>query len=322
MTYRPFSKTGKWFKGNLHCHTNFSDGRLTPEEVVELYRGMGYSFLAISDHERFADYSSTFDTDDFITIPGIERAVAYKGERNYHFLGLTGIPVSPPKTYASGHKTKVPEEKGIEGARKVIKELQDKGNWVVLNHPLWSRLTPDDFVDLDGFSAIEVYNRTCAVNYHDNGDGTVYWDILLRRGKKIWALANDDNHNRLISNNPDNTALNPEDPKWDSGGGWICVNAEKLSSESLMTAMKEGRFYASTGPEIFDYSLEDDIVQVRNSQAREIHFVTYEQRGKSLVGENLTEGRYKLKGNEIYVRVEIVDAQGRRAWTNPIFING
>lgn len=33
--------TGKWYKGNLHCHTTNSDGSLTPGQVVDLYRKYG-----------------------------------------------------------------------------------------------------------------------------------------------------------------------------------------------------------------------------------------------------------------------------------------
>jgi predicted metal-dependent phosphoesterase TrpH len=38
-------------KGNLHAHTTFSDGRWPVEDVVARYRELGYSFLAITDHE-------------------------------------------------------------------------------------------------------------------------------------------------------------------------------------------------------------------------------------------------------------------------------
>ena len=34
-----------FFKGNLHCHTTVSDGKLSPDEVVALYRDLGYDFL-------------------------------------------------------------------------------------------------------------------------------------------------------------------------------------------------------------------------------------------------------------------------------------
>jgi hypothetical protein len=41
----------RWFKGNLHTHTLWSDGNEFPEMVAEWYRDHGYNFLAISDHD-------------------------------------------------------------------------------------------------------------------------------------------------------------------------------------------------------------------------------------------------------------------------------
>jgi hypothetical protein len=42
-------------KGNLHAHTNRSDGDSSPEDVIAWYRRSGYAFLAITDHNRFFD---------------------------------------------------------------------------------------------------------------------------------------------------------------------------------------------------------------------------------------------------------------------------
>ncbi|MBA4136215.1 MAG: hypothetical protein C0518_02730 [Opitutus sp.] len=40
----------RWWKGNLHTHTLWSDGDDYPEMVVEWYKSSGYHFLALSDH--------------------------------------------------------------------------------------------------------------------------------------------------------------------------------------------------------------------------------------------------------------------------------
>jgi len=48
-----FMKGGKFYKGNLHSHTKLSDGSLEPGEVVRRYPEAGYSFLGISDHNRY-----------------------------------------------------------------------------------------------------------------------------------------------------------------------------------------------------------------------------------------------------------------------------
>ena len=42
--------SGKWFKGNVHMHTTYSDGGLTPRQAAEFYAGRGYDFMAITDH--------------------------------------------------------------------------------------------------------------------------------------------------------------------------------------------------------------------------------------------------------------------------------
>lgn len=40
----------QWYRGNLHTHTLWSDGDGFPESVAGWYRGEGYQFLALSDH--------------------------------------------------------------------------------------------------------------------------------------------------------------------------------------------------------------------------------------------------------------------------------
>ena len=63
-----FSKTGNWYKGNLHCHSTNSDGKLSPKEVVDLFKENGYSFLCFSDHDIYTDYRSEFDSEDFCPV--------------------------------------------------------------------------------------------------------------------------------------------------------------------------------------------------------------------------------------------------------------
>ena len=49
-----FADNGKrWYKGNLHMHTFWSDGKAFPEEAVLWYKEHGYNFIGISDHNVF-----------------------------------------------------------------------------------------------------------------------------------------------------------------------------------------------------------------------------------------------------------------------------
>src|SRR5262245_15109758 len=46
----PANPAPRWWKGNLHTHTLWSDGDDFPEMVAEWYRTRGYNFLALTDH--------------------------------------------------------------------------------------------------------------------------------------------------------------------------------------------------------------------------------------------------------------------------------
>ena len=68
----------RWYKGNLHMHTYWSDGRAFPEEAIMWYRRRGYDFLGLSDHNVFQD-----DTDRWVSVadpekklPGVKKDIA------------------------------------------------------------------------------------------------------------------------------------------------------------------------------------------------------------------------------------------------------
>ena len=73
MNNLPFSKPGRFWKGNLHTHSTRSDGGLSPERVCQLYRDLGYDFLSITDHflkQYHFPMTDTraFSTPDFATL--------------------------------------------------------------------------------------------------------------------------------------------------------------------------------------------------------------------------------------------------------------
>lgn len=56
MTPLPGSESGpRWFKGNLHTHSLWSDGDDYPEMITDWYKRAGYHFLAMSDHNIMAE---------------------------------------------------------------------------------------------------------------------------------------------------------------------------------------------------------------------------------------------------------------------------
>lgn len=52
---RKSSASLKWFKGNLHTHSYWSDGDEFPEIIMDWYKSNGYHFVALSDHNTLAE---------------------------------------------------------------------------------------------------------------------------------------------------------------------------------------------------------------------------------------------------------------------------
>lgn len=301
---------GNWYKGNLHTHSTNSDGRKTPEEIVQIYKDHGYQFLAFTEHELYTHNRALSDK-DFLILPGVELSCCNPDPwRIYHMLGIgrraAGDEPSTENGFSDGQRFPVRKWEDLGSAQAVLDEIRQADNLAVFNHPIWSRLELTDFIDLNGYFAMEIYNHGCAVESH-TGLCIDYWDSLLRRGRKIWGVADDDAHFALE----------------DYCGGWVMVNAPALTIEAVTGALLEGNFYSSSGPEIYRFEAEAGVVNVDCSDAREIHFVTYESFGSSLFArscESLHHGEFRLSGEELYVRAEIIDHRGRTAWSNPIFL--
>ena len=317
---RVFDDSHPFLKGNLHGHTTISDGRLTHEQVIKNYKAAGYVFIAITEHEIYTDFSH-LGTDDFVILPAIECACdrPSEGLRNFqhHINGFAGTQAMLAAAPAAPlvhmqHLPRLPFE-GPSTVQKMKDRLVGHGLFCIYNHPRWSQVTPADFGDLDGFAAIDIYNSNTAGHNH-MGNSVTFWDILLQAGRKINGVAVDDSHN---------DAEEPFAPD-DSFGGWVMVSAVKVNHESIVSALIAGEYYSSNGPSLYNYGVKDGYVFAECSPVKHICFVaggTTSQGGivRGENGSNITQGTYKLTGNERYVRVECIDEHGKTAWSNPLY---
>ena len=289
------------YKGNLHLHTTNSDGKLSPSAAVDWYRRQGYDFVSVTDHRRLSRPDS-FVHDGILCIPGIELDVDRTPlGMSWHLVGL-GV--------SSGY---VPLDTKTTLVQPTIDHLTADGAIVILAHPYWSGLTVNEMSPLDGITGVEVYNTSCDSDL-GKALSSVHWDDALAWGKQWWGLATDDTH-IMDDSRADN----------DAGGGWVMVEAPSLSDGAILEALRSGRFYASSGPDIDYLSLDGDVLTVRCSPVRSIDVIgaaRYGQRWQAAPGDTLTGATYRLKGPERYVRVECTDAQGKKAWSNPFFTSG
>jgi hypothetical protein len=79
----------------LHCHTTYSDGTLTPQQLVNAAVQAGVKALAITDHDTLAGWEDAFAAasyHDLEIVPGLELSTVHRG-RSLHILGFYPDPV-------------------------------------------------------------------------------------------------------------------------------------------------------------------------------------------------------------------------------------
>ena len=152
------------------------------------------------------------------------------------------------------------------------------------------------------------------------GDASIHWDEALEHGRPFFALATDDSHH----------------PGYDSGFAWTWVRARERSQEAVLDALRAGMFYGSTGPEIRDVEVSDGDVVVRCSPARSVTLYSGRSRGARANAGRLgyphraevlernddgliTAARLFRPYEAPYGRVEVLDANGEKAWSNPLW---
>jgi len=86
--------------------------------------------------------------------------------------------------------------------------------------------------------------------------------------------------------------------------------------------LKNGDFYASEGPEIYDLYVEAGKVHIKCSPADRI-FCTYQKRGAGIVlaenGKPVTEAVFDANPEYGYFRITVRDERGYHACTNAYF---
>lgn len=385
----------RWWKGNLHTHSFWSDGDDFPEMVMQWYRTHGYHFLALSDHNvlpqgqrwmavtdarrsAFETYRAQFGDRWVETRENAEGQTEVRlkplsecrcrFEQPGRFLLIQAEEITGKAHLNAIHLVEViPPQGGATMAdllqnnvSAVLAQERKTGQpmLVHVNHPnfQWA-LTAEDMLGLEGVSFFEVYNAHGYVNNEgdDRRAGTErMWDILLTKrlaesdADLMYAVATDDAHNY---HQFDPRAANP-------GQAWVVVRAEHLTPESIIGAMNAGDFYCSTGVTLEDIAFRDNVLTIQVAPERGVTYTTRfigtrrgydptsravtDAEGKEMrttrryspeIGTLLAEAegttaRYRLQGDEIYVRAKVISSrQNARshvpdecesAWVQPV----
>ena len=297
MQNLPFGQPGRFFKGNMHTHCTNSDGIHPLETVCRGYREAGYDFLVMTDHfMEVYDFPITDSrphrTKDFTTIIGAELHAPQTQVGELWHIKAIGLPFDFE-----------PLREGETGP-EIAKRAHEAGAFIGIVHPSWYGLTHDDARELPFAHAVEIYNHGSHVET-DRGHDWPFLDVLLIEGRRLTGYATDDAHQMTH----------------DWLGGWVMVQAPENDPDALLESLKAGRYSSSQGPEIHDVAIEGDKVVVACSPASIVMLTGRGAASAHVMGEGLTRAELPLDPFKAsHFRVTVVDADGKRAWSNPVWM--
>jgi predicted metal-dependent phosphoesterase TrpH len=301
----PFRAPGTWLRAALHAHTTNSDGELPPWALAAHYAAAGYDVLATTDHWIRTEIAEQ-DARGLVVLPSVELNARLPHDRDGHLLsyGVDRVPdeLMPFATLEDG-----------------VRFVEQAGGVPYLAHPYWTG-ADFDALDVDGLRGIEVWNGGCDREI-SRGGSEPHWDDALQRGRLLYGVAADDSHH----------------PGHDSDLAWTWIRAAERTPAAVLDALRSGAFYSSAGPSILEVAIDDDAIEVATSPCRSVTLCQGMQRGSSAqagrlgyrygarVLETTFDGsliRVRLERREaVFGRVQVEDANGRRAWTNPLWLS-
>ena len=270
----------------------------SPRFLAEEYLEHGYDAIALTENW---EYTPEGELGGVKLLSGCEYSVGGlgEGEEAYHILGI-GMTSDPEIPTAWQNMKKTARAK----AKEIVSMIKKRNGIAILAYPAHNGNRAEELLDLEDFDAIEIFNSEVEYGRTQDGDA----------GKTVDRLSGLGVSPVLIASNGVN-CYEDED--------FICsimVEATDMDSTHILRAIRQGRFYATEGPQIHIERRGADRVRVICSPALKIEFFSDmgQTSGKIIDGENLIEADYVIKDGERFVRAEVTDENGHRAWSNTI----
>jgi PHP domain-containing protein len=292
-----------WLRGDLHCHTLYSDGDSWPPEMLDAAAEAGLDFLGVTDHNNVA------------------HQLAYGPGGNGLPIVLPGVEVT---TYG-GHwnawgtdrwwEFREPETSAVE---RTMRAAMASGAVVSVCHPKPFG-PPWEYTNDHGFHAIEVWNGPWA---QLNAASLERWDGLLRRGIRCAAVGGSDTHylhRRDVAPRHADSLGTPTT--------WVRVDGQP-AVDAILAALREGTSFISESPRGPQLYLEPDrgrsgwvSVEVRDGAGTTLMLLSDAGRVDAApVNGAAWERAFALPVGPHYVRAQLVGANAEvRALTNPVW---
>lgn len=111
---------------DLHSHSFYSDGTLSPRELVQRAKQQGVDVLALTDHDEVAGLKEAAEEAEMLGITlvkGVEISVSWTGNRTIHIVGLN---IDPEHPHLKDGLTSIREER-VRRAKKIADRLEKCG---------------------------------------------------------------------------------------------------------------------------------------------------------------------------------------------------
>ncbi len=226
ITLRFTPKTRRWLKGDLHTHTLASDGLLPLDHLARHAREHGLDFIAVTDHNQPVKRASFPKIPGLTIIPGLEWT-HYKGHSN--FLGVE-------EPYKGAFFANTEQE-----VRKKFRQAHQNGALIIINHPLETSFGFHFDLDNLDYDMIEVWNGPMRPK---NLEAIVWWDQMLKAGKRQVAVCGSDYHEDTVFQRLANPTLN--------------VLAWSTSEKDILSAVESGHSYFTFSPTSLHLELDVD----------------------------------------------------------------
>ena len=298
----PDARSG-WLRGDLHCHTLYSDGDAWPPEMLEAAARAGLDFLGVTDHNNVGHQLAYGPGGDGlpIVVPGIE-VTTYGGHWNAWGTDRWW-------------EFREPESKAVE---RTIRAAAESGAVVSICHPKPFG-PPWEYEGVSGFHAVEVWNGPWA---QLNAASLAFWESLLRRGDRRPALGGSDTHylhgRDLAARDADSLGTPTT---------WVQVG-DRRTVAAILEALREGRSFVSESPRGPQLYLEADrgraggvSVEVRDGAGARLELVTdVASPVARVVDGDAWDAAFDVPAGAGYVRAQLISARGDvRALANPVW---
>lgn len=297
----PAARAG-WLRGDLHCHTRYSDGDSWPSEMLHAAVEAGLDFLGVTDHNNIAHHAAYGPGGGRlpIVVPGVE-VTTYGGHWN---------------AWGTDRWWEFREPVGAAVERS-IRAAADAGAFVSVNHPkpfgpAW------EYGTIGAAHAVEVWNGPWTGL---NSIALEFWEMRLRAGDRLTAVGGSDTH-LLRSVDPDarHSAALGRPTTWVEAG-------PQADAAAILRGLRAGRTFVSAtpaGPQVYlDHVADELAIEVRGGQGTALLVIG----GRGVIDARPVESdqatmTVAVPPRTAYVRAQLVDSAGEVvALTSPAWLS-